>query len=195
MRLGRQPFHGGGKRLARKGALRRSRISSRHAIRRAVPIHSFRLGLSGQADVVEFQPAGPGEPGVALPGRRGLWRPYPIEYKRSKDKFGSQAYRIQLCAQGICLEEMLSVEVSEGAVYDGGAKRRRAVPFDRPLRESVEMLALRMHALFRSGETPAPVFRKGCQACSLKERCFPEALEERRTVSGYYQRFLREEAN
>jgi CRISPR-associated exonuclease Cas4 len=164
-------------------------------IRRAVPIRSLRLGVSGQADVVEFQPTIPGEPGVALPRRRGLWRPYPIEYKRSKDKSGSQAYRIQLCAQGMCLEEMLGVEVSEGAVFDGGTKRRQPVRFDQSLRESVEMLASRMHALFRSGETPAPIFRKACHACSLKERCFPEALGERRSVSAYYQRFLGEEAN
>jgi len=164
-------------------------------IRRAVPIHSLRLGVSGQADVVEFQPASPGEPGAALPGRRGLWRPYPIEYKRSKDKFGSQAYRVQLCAQGMCLEEMLKVGVPEGAVYDGATKHRQAVPLDRPLRDSVEILARRMHALFRSGETPAPVFKKACQACSLKERCFPEALAKPGSVSAYYQRFLREEAN
>lgn len=164
-------------------------------IRRAMPLHSFRLGLSGQADVVEFQALGPGDSGVALPGRRGLWRPYPIEYKRSKDKFGSQAYRIQLCAQGMCMEEMLSVEVPQGAVFDGSAKRRQTVPFDRSLREAVELLARRMHALFRSGETPAPVLKKGCHACSLKERCFPEALEARRPVSDYYRRFLLEEAH
>src|SRR5690349_977966 len=53
-------------------------------VRRTVPIHSFRLGLSGQADIVEFQPVDAAELGVALAGRRGLWRPYPIEYKRRK---------------------------------------------------------------------------------------------------------------
>ncbi len=162
-------------------------------IRRTVPIHSFRLGLSGQADIVEFQPVNSGEPGVSLAGRRGHWRPYPIEYKRSRDKAGSLAYRIQLCAQALCLEEMLAVEVREGAVYDGSAKRRQLVVFDNQLRDSVEVLASHMHQLFRSGITPPPVLKKACQSCSLKERCFPEALGAQRSVRSYYRRFITED--
>ncbi len=162
-------------------------------IRRTVPIHSFRLGLSGQADIVEFQPLKSGEPGLALTGRRGFWRPYPIEYKRSRDKAGSLAYRIQLCAQALCLEEMLSVEIGEGAVYDGSAKRRQPVAFDDQLRHSVEGLASHMHQLFKNRATPLPVLKKACQSCSLKERCFPETLATQRSVHSYYRRFLAED--
>src|SRR5262249_4555840 len=103
-------------------------------IRRTLPIRSFRLGLSGQADIVEFQPVKDKGAGIALEGKGGLWRPFPIEYKRSRDKAGSMAYQIQLCAQALCLEEMLSVGIPEGAVYDGSARRRQSIVFAPALR-------------------------------------------------------------
>jgi CRISPR-associated exonuclease Cas4 len=159
-------------------------------IRRTLPIHSFRLGLSGQADIVEFQPAKIGVPGLPVEGRRGLWRPYPVEYKRRRDKAGSLAYRIQLCAQALCLEEMLSVSVPEGAVYDGSTRRRQQVALDSQLRAAVESLARQMHEFFKSGTTPLPVLKKACQSCSLKERCFPESLAIHRQVESYYRKFL-----
>jgi CRISPR-associated exonuclease Cas4 len=164
-------------------------------IRRTVPLHSFHLGLSGQADVIEFHPAGPDESGVALPGRRGLWRPYPIEYKRSKEKAGGNAYRVQLCAQALCLEEMLGVAVPEGAIFDGSAKRRSPVRFDAQIREMVRTLAFHMHELFRQGATPGAVFKKGCLSCSLREKCYPEATGSARSMELYYRRHLKEDAN
>jgi CRISPR-associated exonuclease Cas4 len=153
-------------------------------IRRTLPIRSLRLGLSGMADVVEFLPCQPGEPGVVMPPRKGLWRPYPIEYKRSRDKDGEWAYRIQLCAQAMCLEEMLRVSIEEGAVFDGKAKRRDLVPFDTEIRSRVEALAARMHALFERQETPPPAYSKKCEGCSMKLVCEPRALE-RASASRY----------
>jgi CRISPR-associated exonuclease Cas4 len=158
-------------------------------IRRTVPIHSLRLGLSGQADVIEFLPAHGGA-GVEIAGRRGLWRPYPIEYKRSRDKAGSMAYRVQLCAQALCLEEMLGIAVPEGAVYDGRTHRRQAVTFDNELRRLVESLAERMHELFRQKLTPPPVLKKACRSCSLFEQCLPEKINPERRVSRYLERWL-----
>ncbi len=157
-------------------------------IRRTMPVHSLRLGLSGQADIVEFQPVRDGGSGVKLEGRRGTWRPYPVEYKRSRDKAGSMAYRIQLCAQALCFEEMFLTEVPEGAVYDGSKRRRQAVIFDGELRGLVEGLAARMHRLFKEGKTPAPVLKKACESCSLVERCQPRALSRTMTVAAYLRR-------
>ncbi len=157
-------------------------------IRRTLPIHSLRLGISGQADIVEFQPVRDGAKGVKLEGRRGLWRPYPIEYKRSRDKAGSAAYPIQLCAQALCLEEMLAVEIPEGAVYDGSAQRRQIVTFGPELRHAVEALARRMHELFRQKKTPEPELKKACHSCSLYEPCRPEALSRKRPVTEYLRR-------
>ena len=73
-------------------------------ITRGMPIHSPTLGVSGQCDVVEFRRD---DYGAALRGEEGLWVPFPVEYKRGKPK-EHQADELQLCAQAMCLEEMLS---------------------------------------------------------------------------------------
>ncbi len=156
-------------------------------IRRTLPLRSLRLGLSGQADIVEFLPCLSSESGVRMPWRKGLWRPYPVEYKRSRDKHGEWAYRVQLCAQALCLEEMLQVSIPEGAVLDGKMKRRVAVAFDTELRTRVETQAARMHALFASGKTPPPVHSKKCQGCSMEPICEPQALGQDRA-----RRYLRQ---
>jgi CRISPR-associated exonuclease Cas4 len=149
-------------------------------IRRTLPLRSLRLGLSGQADVVEFLPCTAGEPGIALPHHRGSWRVSPIEYKRSRDKHGEWAYRIQLCAQALCLEEMLGCIVTEGAVFDGKRKRRDLVVFDAELRQRTAMLAARMHELLGTGCTPLPVYSKKCEGCSMLTVCAPQSLERDR---------------
>jgi CRISPR-associated exonuclease Cas4 len=145
-------------------------------IRRTLPLHCYRLGLSGQTDIAEFLPCDPGQQGIAFPRRRGSWRPFPVEYKRSRDRAGSEAYRIQLCAQALCLEEMLGVEVPAGAVFDGKAKRRTEVVFDGELRYQVERLASRMHEIERSRHTPVAVYANKCESCSMKPVCLPEAV-------------------
>ena len=144
-------------------------------IRRILPLHSFRLGLSGQADVVEFLPASPAQSGVPLPRRKGAWVPYPIEYKRSRDKAGRLAYALQLCAQALCLEEMLSVPVPSGALFDAQSRRRVEVSFDASLRTEVERLALRMHQLRQATSTPPALFDSRCSHCSLESLCLPSA--------------------
>lgn len=146
-------------------------------IRRTLPLRSLRLGLSGQADVVEFVPCLSNQQGISMPRREGLWRPCPIEYKRSRDKHGEWAYRIQLCAQAMCLEEMLGVTIAEGAVFDGKTRRRQEVRFDDDLRLRVESLAARMRELFSSRQTPLPIYSKKCEGCSMKPICEPQALE------------------
>ena len=148
--------------------------------------------MSGQADIVEFSPAPSGSAGVAFAKRRGLWRPYPVEYKRSRDKAGSAAYRLQLCAQAMCLEEMLQVSIPEGAVYDGSTRRRQIVLLNQTLRQAVEELALRMHNLFAARQTPAPVLKKACRSCSLAQACMPEKLAAFPSVASYCHRSLAE---
>lgn len=158
-------------------------------VRRTLPLRSFRLGLSGQADVVEFLPCETSEPGVAVARRKGRWKPYPVEYKRTRDKHGSVAYRIQLCAQALCLEEMLNVQIPAGAVFDSKAKRRQVVMFDESLRQEVEHLAARMHEILRSRSTPKAVYAKKCEGCSMKPVCLP-AVVESASASGYMTRAI-----
>jgi len=119
-------------------------------------------------------------------GQNGLWRPYPIEYKRSRDKAGSMAYRLQLCAQAMCLEEMLKTEISEGAVYDRSSRHRQPVAFDAALREQVEQLAARMHSLYADKITPRARYEKKCDSCSLYSFCLPKT-----TGASSAQRYLK----
>src|SRR6185437_11992062 len=132
----------------------------------------LRLGLSGQSDVVEFHPSTDPH-AVALPGVDGRWQPVPIEYKRSRDKAGSIAYRLQLCAQAMCLEEMLDTSIPSGAVYDVSTRRRESVAFSDPVRREVQRLASRMHAMRRAGRTPEAVQKPACSKCSLADLCLP----------------------
>ncbi len=122
---------------------------------------------------MEFLPCEPDQPGIHFPRRKGHWQPFPIEYKRSRDKAGSEAYRIQLCAQALCLEEMLGVGVPAGAVFDGKAKRRTVIALDEDLRRRVERLSSRMHEIERSRRTPAPLYARKCESFSMKPVCLP----------------------
>jgi CRISPR-associated exonuclease Cas4 len=161
-------------------------------IRRTLPLRSFRLGISGQADIVEFTPVPDATLGVRLDKRSGYWQPFPIEYKRRKDGGGSEAYRVQLCAQALCLEEMLGVPVTGGAVFDGTSRRRSGVEFTFELRRTVEMAAGRMHEIFQKRITPDPIFEARCGKCSLQEVCQPQALTRWVSVEQYVSLALKE---
>ena len=157
-------------------------------VARGLRLHSRRLGLNGVADVVEFHR----DPdGVALPGRKGHWRPYPVEYKRGRAKKGD-CDQVQLCAQALCLEEMLGASIAEGALFYGKTRRRRTVAFDESLRQRTEALVVELHRLWREGVTPPADPGPKCDHCSLKERCMPE-LRESDSVSRYLDRMLEAE--
>ena len=126
-----------------------------------VPLRSLRLGLIGKADVVEFHKQG------------DKWIPFPVEYKRGKPKI-DDCDKVQLCAQAICLEEMLNVEIPEGALFYGQTHHRHDVIFDKALRLETEDAAKKVHALIESGITPKAEYSKKCKKCSLLELCMPK---------------------
>ncbi len=138
---------------------------------------SHRIGVMGVADMVEFRRVetiqdSEGRPIAAhLPKRNGWWRPFPVEYKRGKPK-SHRADEVQLCAQAICLEEMLNVSIKEGALFYGEPRRRTPVVFDDELRALTEAVSRGVHELLLSGITPPALRTKACEACSLKELCF-----------------------
>ncbi|EEO27608.1 CRISPR-associated protein Cas4 [Oxalobacter paraformigenes] len=144
----------------------------------SLPLSSKRLGISGVADVVEFHADGE------------KWRPYPVEYKRGRPK-KSDADRVQLCAQALCLEEMLGIPIAEGALYYGQTRRRETVVFDETLRRLTEKTVTDVHALFNQTKRPQPVGDKRCKACSLKDECLPGLSAD---LSGRYLKTLLEEA-
>ena len=145
----------------------------------ALRLTSNRLGLTGVADMVEFHrqetPCDANGACVAarLPGRSGFWRPFPVEYKRGAPK-SHRADEVQLCAQALCLEEMLNVSIGAGALFYGETRRRTDVVFDIELRSLTEDITARVHELICVGETPSPILTKGCKACSLFDQCRPE---------------------
>ncbi|MDY3617578.1 CRISPR-associated protein Cas4 [Agathobaculum sp.] len=147
---------------------------------RGLAVSSASLGVSGECDIVEFHR---GETGVPLPGRDGLWQPYPVEYKRGAPG-GRGGDELQLCAQAMCLEEMLCCAVPEGALYFGETRRRVPVPFTQELRQAVRDCLAEMHQLYQRGYTPKVKPTKACGACSLKELCLPGLLRTG-TVADY----------
>ena len=166
-------------------------------IARGLRIRSLRLGLVGMMDVVEFvcesrETNNFGEKtGVNLHGANGWWRPKPVEYKRGRPKSG-HCDEVQLCAQALCLEEMLDVAISSGSIFYGRPRRRTDVAFDVALRREIEALAARLHELYRMGKTPPPKYSKKCPNCSLIEICKPKIMGSRSTSNHYVAKSLRE---
>lgn len=157
---------------------------------RGLWLRSLRLGLSGKADVVELHRADNGDAmGVSIQGHRGFWRVYPVEYKPGQLK-QQRSFQIQLCAQALCLEEMLKCSVTEGAIYYGKPHRRLPVMFDQRLRTETEQLCRRLHELVQTGKTPPARYEKKCKSCSLFDICMPRVTQGSKSVSKYLARML-----
>lgn len=137
---------------------------------RGLRLVSYALGLVGQADVVEFYR---GDKGIVLPEADGQWQPFPVEYKRGKPK-KDDSDSLQLCAQALCLEEMLQIEIPAGAFFYGKPRRRTDVTFDTRLRNLTRQTAAALHELFESRRTPRERYTKKCDNCSLHLQCMPE---------------------
>lgn len=153
---------------------------------RGLRLRSLALGLTGIADIVEFRPD---ETGVPVPGLRGRWQPFPVEYKRGRPK-PNRCDEVQLCAQAMCLEEMLGVSIPQGALFYGQPRRREEVSFCDDLRALVHATAAGVHALVRSGRTPPAVFAPKCKACSLLELCQPSTAGAGKSARRYIGQML-----
>ena len=158
-------------------------------VERTVPLRSFRLGVWGKADVVEFHPPPPCADGAG--GQ--VERPVPVEYKRGKPKRdGSDA--VQLCVQAMCLEEMLGVAVPIGFLFYGQTRDRLEVAIDAALRRRTAEAAGRMHELMSTGHTPPAALQAKCKRCSMLGLCQPAAIGrnkgQRRSAAAYAERVL-----
>ena len=146
-------------------------------IARGLALRSLTLGLFGVADVVEFHRTGSGE--TALP----------VEYKRGQPKKDGSD-RVQLCAQALCLEEMLGAAVPEGALFYGKIRRRERIVLDEPLRALTHDTIDRLHKMIGSQNTPRARREKKCDRCSLLHLCIPDVLEGSELASRYLNRSL-----
>ena len=154
---------------------------------RGLKIHSAKMGLSGECDVVEFRKSSDGVPLAVTDGR---WQPYPVEYKRGTEK-PNHMDEAQLCAQALCLEEMLCCDIPEGALFYGETRHRQPVKFSLELRQEVIEAVQEMHQLFQRGSSPKVKPTKACNACSLKDLCLPKLMRTR-SVSAYLHDQLEE---
>jgi len=151
---------------------------------RGLRLCSRQWGLFGVADVVEFHLLpDQAHAGIALPDLDGRWQPYPVEYKRGRRK-PEMSYLVQVCAQALCLEEMLQTAVPAGALYHGKSRRRQEVTFDSGLRERTQMRAGQLHDMIATALTPPPVRGPKCRFCSLVAQCLPE-LPPSRSARAY----------
>jgi len=141
-----------------------------------MPMRSFRVGIIGKADVVEFHK------------QSDKWIPFPVEYKHGKPKL-DDCDKVQLCAQALCLEEMMDVKIPEGALFYGLTRHRYDVKFDAALRKETEETAVRLHELIESGITPKTEYSARCEKCSLVELCLPKV---RSKASNYLVKILEE---
>ena len=140
---------------------------------RGMWLRSERLHLTGRADIVEFRP-----------------EPYPVEYKRGRSK-PNDCDTVQLCAQALCLEEMLQTAIARGAIFYGNPRRRQEILFTPELRARTEELAATMHRLYRKRETPAAVPGAYCSSCSLVHVCLPQATAHEDGAARWVARQLR----
>jgi len=150
-------------------------------IARSVPVSSPSLGLTGICDVVEFTIA---EDGVQLPKRKGFFQPAPIEYKRGRKKH-NHCDEAQLCAQAMCLEDMLAISIEKGYIYYAQTRRRETVTFTDELRAIVRKATQEMHAYHQRGYTPKVKPSKACRSCSLADICLPKLQNKTVTASKY----------
>jgi CRISPR-associated exonuclease Cas4 len=129
---------------------------------RALPVFSDRLGLSGKCDIVEQRPDG------SL---------FPVEYKKGKRR-QFENDDVQLCAQALCLEEMLGTKIERGAVFHSFSKRRREVEFTTELRALTEKAVVDLRTLLDAGKVPIAVYGPRCEHCSLYEICLPQITSQ-----------------
>ncbi len=137
-------------------------------IERGVALWSDRLGLVGKADVIEF----------ALDGT-----PYPVEYKSGGARTMLRHAALQLCAQALCLEEMLGRPVPKGALFFAATKRRQELEFDEELRARTLSAVEAVRQVLGEERLPVAPADERCPKCSLFDSCFPYVLAARRRAS------------
>lgn len=139
-----------------------------------MPLRSFELGLSGKADTIEFHKT----------NENRKWIPFPVEYKHGKPK-SDDSDKIQLCAQALCLEEMMKVKILSGALFYGRTRHRLNVIFDDVLKQKTKETAIKLHIFIEKGKTPPPVYTPKCKSCSFIDECLPKTISKKVPTKKY----------
>jgi len=137
---------------------------------RGLRIHSFRVGIAGRADVVEFYKSKDRSDGMEV---------VPVEFKSGQPKH-DVSDKVQLCAQALCLEEMLNTPVNRGVFFYGRIRRRVQVEIDSQLRKQTEEVIAAVHDIVSRKHVPQAKYMEKCRRCSLLDICQPKAMNERK---------------
>jgi CRISPR-associated exonuclease Cas4 len=151
---------------------------------RRVHVRSLQLGAVGQLDVLEACRVDEEAPGltISLGQEPGYWRLYPVEYKHGRTRTHEFEYMAQLCAEAMCLEEMLGIAIPTGYLYFGTSRRRVEVELSAELRQHVVRGFEALHRLQKEEQTPSPEPGPKCLACSMKDVCVPNMPAKRSEV-------------
>ncbi len=142
-------------------------------ITRGLPVFSRKLGINGICDVVEFKR----DPdGINLFETDGKWQPVPIEYKVGKPK-EDDCDALQLLAQAVCLEEMLSCDIKKGYLFYGNTRHRTEIVFSDELRKRLSDITNEMHEYYKRSRTPNVKKTKRCKNCSIRDLCLPDMMK------------------
>ena len=152
------------------------------------PVFSKAMGVSGKCDCIEAEASAQG---CMIPALDFPVRLYPVEYKHGKLR-AEQEYEVQLCAQAMCLEEMLDCTITQGALYYGEIKHRVNIQITEGIKQNVKDMFDEMHQYYERGYTPKAKKKKACYVCSLKDLCLPE-LEKTGNVETYMNNILAED--
>jgi len=133
---------------------------------RNVSLGSEILGIMAVADILEEEDGGI----------------YAVEQKRGKaprdedgKPFAWENDSVQVCAQGMLVEECLKKKLEKGIVYYMGSRERVEVPFTKELREKTLNAIKRATELSKAGKIPPPLNGSPrCPSCSLLPLCLPE---------------------
>lgn len=134
---------------------------------RGLRIHSYKYGLVGRCDVVEFKETSQGKEIL------------PVEFKAGKPK-EDISDKVQLCAQVLCLEEMLNIEISKAAFFYGKIRRREIVKISNELRSQTKDVIEKVRELIDKKIVPKIEYSSKCKNCSLITICQPKALNNRK---------------
>lgn len=162
---------------------------------RGLRIHSFRHGIVGRCDVVEFKETrkrvGHSVPKFSgsesfyaetLKRVQGDFDVMPVEFKSGEPK-ENISDKVQLCAQVFCLEEMLNTKISQGAFFYGKIRRRNVVEIDNELRLQTESIIASVREVVSKKIVPAAEYAPKCRNCSLQSICQPKAMNKRKLQS------------
>lgn len=153
---------------------------------RGLRIHSTRLRIVGKCDVVEFHLSGDDASTLVRKNETGSYTVIPVEYKAGEPK-EDLSDKVQLCAQALCLEEMLNVSIEKGIFFYGKIRRRYTIDIDRMLREQTEEVIQGVHALVSKRVVPRALYSQKCRNCSLESICVPRAMNEKKLHNYIHQ--------